>query len=119
MPGKYDLIRIDYTRKIVKTTTSEKILTNGNGPFFSKLNFNFYLDQNIGSEHITIAAEKNQMDGRVKSLMEAICDLKALERDARKLDYDFKRIPLGIKLKSKIGSKPFRQNYQGANPCGL
>lgn len=39
---------------------------------------------------------KPKMDERVRKLMNTICDLKALERDARKLDYDFRRIPLGF-----------------------
>ena len=40
----------------------------------------------------------------MKKLMETLCDLKAMESEARRLDYDFKRIPLGKITKEQIKS---------------
>lgn len=91
--GKYDLIRIDYTKKVV---TSEEIITGNlkDGSTDESHNKN----QN-GGETMDI---ENCMDERVKKLMQTLCDLKTMETEACRLDYDFKKIPLGKITKEQI-----------------
>uniref|UniRef100_A0A183BM04 Poly [ADP-ribose] polymerase n=1 Tax=Globodera pallida TaxID=36090 RepID=A0A183BM04_GLOPA len=79
--GKYDLIKIDHDRR---KATEKKI--------------DVKLRQNVSPTE----AKALVMDERVRALLTTICDLKAMECDARRLEYDFKRIPLGKITKEQL-----------------
>ncbi|KAL3107858.1 hypothetical protein niasHT_017090 [Heterodera trifolii] len=85
--GKYDLIKIDHSREV--TTETER-------------------DAKVRRKVAKTEAKALQkMDERVRTLLDTICDLKAMESDARQLEYDFKRIPLG-----KITKEQLRFGYE-------
>uniref|UniRef100_A0A914H4K5 Poly [ADP-ribose] polymerase n=1 Tax=Globodera rostochiensis TaxID=31243 RepID=A0A914H4K5_GLORO len=79
--GKYDLIKIDHDRR---KATEKKIGVK--------------LRQNVSPTE----SKALVMDDRVRALLTTICDLKAMECDARRLEYDFKRIPLGKITKEQL-----------------
>lgn len=39
-----------------------------------------------------------KLDDKIRYLMEMICDLKTMEREVQKMDYDTNRSPLGFLL---------------------
>uniref|UniRef100_A0A915LM35 Poly [ADP-ribose] polymerase n=1 Tax=Meloidogyne javanica TaxID=6303 RepID=A0A915LM35_MELJA len=73
--GKYDLIKIDYKRKIIQA------------------------EKEIVKDQIV-----SLMDERIKKLMQTICDFKSMEKEVRRLDFDFQRMPLGKITKEQIKS---------------
>ena len=50
----------------------------------------------------TIIKKQSPLDARVQHLMELICDLKVMEQNVRKMDFDVQRSPLGKITKAQL-----------------
>ncbi|KAI1730634.1 poly(ADP-ribose) polymerase catalytic domain-containing protein [Ditylenchus destructor] len=79
--GKYDLIKVDYSKKKKKGNESDagdKSKKDMKPPLESKL------------------------DSQIRHVMELICDLKAMELEIRNMEYDVNKSPLGNITKAQI-----------------
>jgi poly [ADP-ribose] polymerase len=84
--------------KFYQVQTSLEVKSNGNGQNVETKN---------SKENTADPPPQPAMDERVVKLMQTLCDLKTMESEARRLDYDFKRIPLG-----KISKEQIKAGYE-------